>query len=144
MMKDKTIYVDYAHTPDGLDKLLYSIMMLEKKKINIVFGCGGERDIEKRTMMGNIADSYCEKIYITNDNPRSEDPLAIFQMIKNGIKASKTFFIEDRGEAIKKSIADLQKNEILIIAGKGHENFQIVSEEKYIFSDIEVVKKCLK
>ena len=144
MMKDKTIYVDYAHTPDGLDKLLYSIMMLEKKKINIVFGCGGERDIEKRTMMGNIADSYCEKIYITNDNPRSEDPLAIFQMIKNGIKASKTFFIEDRGEAIKKSIADLQKNEILIIAGKGHENFQIVSEEKYIFSDIEAVKKCLK
>ena len=144
MMNDKTIYVDYAHTPDGLDKLLYSTMMLEKKKINLVFGCGGERDLEKRAMMGKVADSYCEKIYITNDNPRSEDPLTIFQMIKNGIKSSKTFFIEDRGEAIKKSIADLQKNEILIIAGKGHENFQIVSEEKYIFSDIEVVKKCLK
>ena len=119
-------------------------MKLEKKKINIVFGCGGERDIEKRTMMGKIADSYCEKIYITTDNPRSEDPLTIFQMIKNGIERNKTFFIEDRGEAIKKSIADLQKNEILIIAGKGHEKFQIVSEEKYIFSDIEAVKKCLK
>ena len=130
------VYVDYAHTPDALKNVLISKTLL-KFKPNVVFGCGGERDVDKRLLMGSIANKYANKVYITDDNPRHEDPKKIRKTILS--KCKRAIEIPDRKNAIKKAINDLQKNEILIIAGKGHERKQIRKNQIKFFDDAQIV-----
>ena len=114
-------------------------MTIQKKKPNLVFGCGGNRDQNKRSNMGLIADKYANKVYITDDNPRKENPSKIRKSIL--LKCKKAIEIADRRKAISYSIMELKKNEILIIAGKGHERFQINNKFIKKFDDYEIAKK---
>ena len=135
------IFIDYAHTADALKKVLIS-KTINKIKPNLVFGCGGDRDKSKRIYMGAIADEYAKKVYITDDNPRNEDPKKIRQSILS--KCTRAINIGDRKIAIKTAIKDLSKNEILIIAGKGHENKQIYGNKIKIFDDKKIVKSLIE
>ena len=135
------IIIDYAHTPDALKKTLKSFKLKNKKPI-LLFGCGGERDKVKRKSMGIIANKFALRTYITDDNPRNENASdirrAILKYCPNGIE------IANRKQAIKKAIKDLELNEILIIAGKGHEKFQIIKNKKIKFDDYKIVKNIIK
>ena len=138
------IYIDYAHTPKALESVCKCLFKKKKNKLIIVFGAGGERDKGKRALMGEVADKYCEKIYITSDNPRNEDPQQIANMIVDGIKGSDKISMElDRARAIKNAINELSEGDILLIAGKGHEKKQIIGDKCSDFSDYEEVKKCI-
>ncbi len=142
---DAKVILDYAHTPDALKTCLQNINeQFEGKKISIVFGCGGNRDEMKRPMMGKIASQYCDKIYLTDDNPRDENPKKIRSAIKKMLIKSKTYEISDRSRAIKKAILDLKIGDILIIAGKGHEDFQDYGKVKKFFSDKKEILKNIK
>ena len=139
----ENVYVDYAHSPKALESVCKYLYKKKKNKLIIVFGAGGERDEGKRYQMGEIADKYCEKIYVTSDNPRNEDPRQIADMIIDGIKGTDKICIElDRSCAIKNAINELGEEDILLIAGKGHEKKQIIGDEYLDFSDFEEVKKC--
>ena len=113
------------------------------RKINLVFGCGGERDKPKRKIMGRIANKYCNKIYLTDDNPRSEDPKKIRRDIKSNISKNKLLEIPSRESAIKSAILNIKSNEVVIIAGKGHEVYQEYISKKF-FSDKNCIKKYIK
>ncbi len=136
------VYIDYAHTPEALKEVLLS-KTYNNKKPNVVFGCGGDRDKGKRKKMGKIANLYANRIYVTDDNPRFEDSSKIRQSI---LKHCKNHAIEipERKKAIKNAINDLKKNEILIIAGKGHENFQIISGISYPLDDYKLATNALR
>ena len=136
------VVVDYAHTPDALKKSLQTLAKQFNKKVDVVFGCGGDRDRGKRYKMGKIANQFASKIYLTNDNPRSENPNSIIKQIKKGCSRSK--IILDRKIAIKTAINNLNTDSILLIAGKGHENYQIINNQKKYFSDQKVSKFFLK
>lgn len=141
------IVVDYAHTPDGLENVLNTLKNITKGKVYCVFGAGGDRDKTKRPIMGKIATKYCDYLILTSDNPRTEDPLAILSDIEEGIKEqnyTKYIKIEKREEAIKYAISLLKENDGLMIAGKGHETYQIIGKKTRYFSDQEEVKKCLQ
>jgi UDP-N-acetylmuramyl-tripeptide synthetase len=140
--KKSAVVVDYAHTPDALKKSLQTLAKQFNKKVDVVFGCGGDRDKGKRYKMGDIADQFASKIYLTNDNPRSENPTSIIKQIKKGCSRSK--IILDRKMAIKSAINNLNTDSILLIAGKGHENYQIINNQKKYFSDQKVSKFFLK
>jgi UDP-N-acetylmuramyl-tripeptide synthetase len=140
--KKSAVVVDYAHTPDALKKSLQTLAKQFNKKVDVVFGCGGDRDKGKRYKMGDIADQFASKIYLTNDNPRSENPISIIKQIKKGCSRSK--IILDRKMAIKSAINNLNTDSILLIAGKGHENYQIINNQKKYFSDQKVSKFFLK
>jgi len=140
--KKSAVVVDYAHTPDALKKSLQTLTKQFNKKVDIVFGCGGDRDRGKRYKMGKIAQQFASKIYLTNDNPRSENPISIIKQIKKGCSRSKV--ILDRKIAIKSAIKNLKTDSILLIAGKGHENYQIINNQKKYFSDQKVSKFFLK
>jgi UDP-N-acetylmuramyl-tripeptide synthetase len=140
--KKSAVVVDYAHTPDALKKSLQTLAKQFNKKVDVVFGCGGNRDKGKRYKMGDIADQFASKIYLTNDNPRSENPISIIKQIKKGCSRSK--IILDRKMAIKSAINNLDTDSILLIAGKGHENYQIINNQKKYFSDQKVSKFFLK
>jgi MurE/MurF fusion protein len=130
------VILDYAHTPKALETSLKSLKeQFKNRKISIVFGCGGDRDKAKRPMMGKIANQYCNVVYVTDDNPRHENPRLIRNSIKKNIKKSKIYEISDRAKAIKKAIVDLKTGDILIIAGKGHEKVQEFNNTKKLFSD---------
>ena len=118
------VFVDYAHTPGALETVLKSIKNLNNNKISLVFGCGGERDKQKRSIMAKIAKNYCQKIYVTDDNPRNENPDKIRSEITRHLKGKIFYNIANRTEAIKKSILNAQANEIILVAGKGHEAYQ--------------------
>jgi UDP-N-acetylmuramoyl-L-alanyl-D-glutamate--2,6-diaminopimelate ligase len=136
------VIVDFAHTPDGMDKVLDS---LKDKEISVVFGAGGDRDREKRPMMGRVANRYVKKIYLTNDNPRSEDPLKIVEEIDNGIMdKSKVTILLDRKDAIEVAIDELEDGEVLLILGKGDEEYQEIGTKKLPFDDRIVAKAFLK
>jgi len=137
------IILDYAHTPQALEQALKNIKEHFKKKILIVFGCGGERDIKKRSLMGKIAKRYCRKIFVTDDNPRMENPAKIRKTI---IGNNKKLFIEipSRKKAIETAVQELEQNEILIVAGKGHEKFQDFGKYQIKFSDKNIIKKSIK
>ena len=136
-----TIIIDFAHTPDGMEKVLDS---LKDKDISVVFGAGGDRDRTKRPLMGKVANRFAKKIYLTNDNPRSEEPQKILSDIEIGIKnKDKLKIIEDRELAIKQAIKELENDEILLIPGKGDEDYQEIKGKKIHFSDKEVVEKVL-
>jgi len=140
--QDPLVIVDFAHTPDGMDKVLDS---LKDKDISVVFGAGGDRDKVKRPMMGRVANRYAKKIYLTSDNPRSEDPQTIINEIQEGItNKDKIRSIEpDRQEAIKQALSELESGEILVILGKGDEDYQEINGVKYPFDDREVIKELL-
>ena len=136
------ILLDFAHTPDALKQSLIALKKQFKNKIVIVFGCGGERDKEKRSIMGRIAKKYCHKIYVTDDNPRNENPA---QIRKNIIKGCKKIAINigSRKKAIETAINNLEPNQTLIIAGKGHEQIQDYGKKIIKFSDKKIVKKII-
>jgi UDP-N-acetylmuramyl-tripeptide synthetase len=139
----KNIYIDYAHSPKALEEVCLNLREKNPKSLAIVFGAGGDRDIGKRKIMGEIADKYCDKIFITSDNPRSENPRLIAEMIQEGIlNTSKVTLQLDRSLAIEEAINDLKDEEILLIAGKGHEKYQAIENKVVKYSDYEEVKKC--
>ena len=140
--KKSAVVVDYAHTPDALKKSLQTLAKQFNKKVDVVFGCGGDRDKGKRYKMGKIANQFASKIYLTNDNPRSENPTSIINQIKTRCLRGK--IILDRKIAIKTAINNLNTESNLLIAGKGHENYQIINNQKKYFSDQKVSKLFLK
>ncbi len=138
------VVVDYAHTSHALETVLHSLKNLVKGRILLVFGCGGDRDKEKRPMMGKVADENSDIFWLTNDNPRSEDPLSIIEDIKAGIKPGRTFYIQtNRYTAIEEALAEAKSDDLVLIAGKGHEKHQIIKDTIIPFDDKEVVKKIL-
>ena len=138
------VILDYAHTPDALNTCIKNIKeQFGLRKINLVFGCGGERDRPKRKIMGRIANRYCNKIYLTDDNPRNEDPEQIRKEIKQNISQAKLLEIPSRERAIKSAILDIKSDEIVVVAGKGHEVFQEYSFKKF-FSDKKCIERFIK
>ena len=133
----KKVIIDYAHTPDGLKKLLQTIKKIYQGKILLVFGCGGDRDKGKRKLMGNIANHYADFVCITNDNPRNENPNQIAGQICEDISCLKKIIL-DRKKAIEYAIKKTNYP-IVVIAGKGHEKYQIIKNKKFDFSDKKVV-----
>ena len=135
--------VDYAHTPDGLENILKTAKEFVKGRIITVFGCGGDRDRTKRPIMGEIAGIYSDYCIITSDNPRTEDPAQILDDVEPGTKKSGCDYtkIVDRGEAIKYAIDMAKEGDVVIVAGKGHENYQIFADKTIHFDDVEEVKK---
>ena len=142
--KNNSIFIDYAHTPDAFTNVLNCVNELKVNKIITIFGCGGNRDIYKRKIMGNIAAKLSDYVIITDDNPRYEDGNQIISDIISGIEKNNYEVIRERKEAIKAGIELLVDNDILMILGKGHENYQIISDIKYHFDDREVVKNLIK
>lgn len=136
------VVIDYAHTPDALEHVLTALKEHQHDRIWCVFGCGGDRDQGKRPMMGTIVESMADKLVITTDNPRSEDPEAIVADICDGIaNLSQVDVLLDRAEAIEYVINNATKNDIVLIAGKGHETYQEVNGKHYPFSDLDIVKQ---
>jgi len=140
---NSNIIVDFAHTPDALEQSLIALKKQFKKEIVIVFGCGGERDKKKRLIMGKVAKKYCRKIFVTDDNPRNEDPEKIRNMIMKGCKKL-AINIGSRKQAIKTAIKELGSNEILLVAGKGHEKTQDYGNKIINFSDKKVIVEIIK
>ena len=139
------VILDYAHTPAALELALLNIKnQFPLKKISLVFGCGGERDVKKRFLMGRIAEKYSDRIYLTDDNPRSESPSKIRRDIKKGIKKIKIKELPNRKEAIQEAIMMLNTGDLLLVAGKGHEKTQDYGKRKIFFSDQEVILKSIK
>ena len=142
--KSKVI-LDYAHSPAALELSLLNLKkQFPKRKISLVFGCGGERDFKKRSIMGKIANKHSDKIYLTDDNPRNENPSKIREDIKKEIKKIKIQELPDRKKAIHKAIMSLNTGELLLIAGKGHEKTQDYGKKKLFFSDKDVISKSIK
>ena len=139
--KNISIFIDYAHTPDALEKALY-LLKKNSNKLSVVFGCGGNRDKEKRSIMGKIADKLADKVYITDDNPRNESAKLIRKEIISNCK--KAIEIKSRYLAIKKAIKNCEDGENLLIAGKGHEDYQVIGKKIYKFSDKNTVLGILK
>lgn len=140
---DRYVFVDYAHTPDALENVLSVLKQFSKGNLIVVFGCGGERDSLKRPLMGEISEKYADTIIITSDNSRQEEPAKIAKDITCGIKGKNYKIILDRGEAIRYALSESKKSDTILIAGKGHENYQIFKEKKIEFDDIIVAKKCI-
>ena len=139
------VILDYAHTPDALKTCLKNLKeQFPDHRVSLVFGCGGNRDQNKRAKMGKIADLYSDKIYLTDDNPRSEQPSKIRKDIKKGIKKQKVFEFTSRARAISKAIDNLNIGEILLVAGKGHETVQEIGEKKIFFSDKKIILNAIK
>ena len=137
------IIIDYAHTPDALQHLLAGLNARGRKLL--VFGCGGDRDTGKRPLMGRVAADYADSMFVTSDNPRSEDPKRIINDILKGIPGNKKpVVIVDRSEAIKQALTSAKPADMVIIAGKGHEDYQIVGNTRRFFSDPVVVRQFLR
>ena len=139
------VILDYAHTPDALKTCLQNIKeQLPGKKIALVFGCGGNRDQNKRAKMGKIADLFSDKIYLTDDNPRLEQPSKIRKDITKGIKKQKILEFSNQAKAIAEAIKNLNTGEILLVAGKGHEKIQEIGVKKIFFSDKKIILDAIK
>ena len=139
------VILDYAHTPAALELALLNLReQFPFSKINLVFGCGGNRDLEKRSKMGMIAEKYSNKIYLTDDNPRNENPSKIRKDIKKGIKNAKVNEIPNRKMAIHHAINDLNTGDLLLVAGKGHEKTQDYGKKEFFFSDQKIIIKFIK
>ena len=135
------VFIDYAHTPDALLKTLQSIKNDYGDNISVVFGCGGERDKQKRKLMAKIANNNCKKVYITDDNPRNENPQTIRNQLLKYISKDKAFDIGNRKLAIKKAIHNASPQETILVAGKGHEEKQIYKNRTLKISDKQIIKK---
>jgi len=161
-----SVFVDYAHTDDGLENVLQALRPLTRGKLRVLFGCGGDRDRTKRPRMARVAEKLADTIYLTSDNPRTEDPSSILDEIISGLSADvelsgatrksspktrralgvrKSAIVEaDRRRAIERILADAQEGDIVLLAGKGHENYQIVGDEKRHFDDVEEAQRVLE
>jgi len=137
--QDFTVIVDYAHTPDGLENTLKTARQIAQGRLITVFGCGGDRDRAKRPLMGEIAARYSDFAVLTSDNPRTEDPLAIIEEVEAGVKhfaGRGSYVIEpDRRQAIRLAVSAARSGDVVVIAGKGHENYQIIGTRKIPFDD---------
>jgi UDP-N-acetylmuramoyl-L-alanyl-D-glutamate--2,6-diaminopimelate ligase len=133
----RAVIIDYAHTPAALENVLMTLRALTKSKLVCVFGCGGDRDRDKRPLMGKVAGIIADKVYLTSDNPRSEDPTGILLDIEVGIRdtATEYYVMPDRKEAIRKAIQDSGETDCILIAGKGDEDYQIIGDKRIPFSD---------
>lgn len=143
------VLVDYAHTPDSLDNALSTLREFATQKIITVFGCGGDRDRTKRPLMGKLAAQYSDYVIITSDNPRTEDPKAILDDIESGVKESgepvdSYEMIIDRRQAIARAMELAQSGDVVLIAGKGHETYQIMKDQTIHFDDREEAKKAIR
>lgn len=138
-----TIIIDYAHTPDGLDNILKTARGFTKNRLISVFGCGGDRDKVKRPQMGKIGSDLCDIAIITSDNPRTENPASIIEDVVAGIDKDNYEVIENRKDAIKRSIEIAKDGDVIVIAGKGHETYQILNTGKIHFDEREVVDEIL-
>ena len=141
----RKVVIDYSHTPDSLEKALLFIRDITEKKnpVCTVFGCGGNRDKQKRPVMGKIATELSDQVIVTSDNPRNENPGSIIEEIRSGITKDNYKIIEDRESAIEEAIKKSGKNSVILIAGKGHEEYQEISGVRKHFSDREIAKKYL-
>lgn len=142
-------FVDYAHTPDALEKTLETLrsVLHDDEKLVVVFGCGGDRDSLKRPLMGGIAARLADVVWITNDNPRTENPESILKAIQEGASPadrSKIRVCADRSEAIRGAIAQAKPSDVIAVCGKGHEDYQIIGTKKFPFSDQDCIRKCLQ
>lgn len=156
--RDVTVLVDYAHTPDALDRAMRTARGLARGKLICVFGCGGDRDKGKRPLMAAVAANHCDLVVVTNDNPRSEPPLSIIEQILKGFESTPIrpmrpneqspypayTVLEDREEAIRFAVARAESGDVVLIAGKGHETYQILGEHTVPFDDREVAKRALQ
>lgn len=142
---DFTVMIDYAHTPDALENIIKAVKGYAPGRVVVLFGCGGDRDKTKRPIMGEIGTTLADFAVITSDNPRTEDPSAIINDILAGVKGKKKTYtvIENRREAIGWAMKNAQKDDIIILAGKGHEDYQIIGVEKHHFDEREVVAEFL-
>lgn len=141
-----TVFVDYAHTDDALQNVLQALRPLTAGKLRVLFGCGGNRDATKRPRMARVAQRLADAVMITSDNPRKEDPMEIIRQIQRGLDASdsKATRIEpDRRKAIEAVLADAREGDVILIAGKGHENYQIINDVRHHFDDVEEATKVL-
>ena len=140
------VIVDYAHTPDALENVLKTARGFTENRIITVFGCGGDRDRTKRPVMGEIAGRYSDYCVVTSDNPRTEDPEAILADIVPGIEPTGCEYtvIEDRRRGIKKAVTQYQPGDVIIIAGKGHEDYQIIGTVKHHFDDRETALQIIE
>lgn len=137
-----SVLVDYAHTPDGLENVLKTAREFTRNRLMVVFGCGGDRDKGKRPQMGEIASRLADLVFLTSDNPRSEDPQAILAEVAAGVTGPVTMEA-DRAEAIAQAIAEAKAGDVIVIAGKGHETYQIFADQTIHFDDREVAKDAL-
>jgi len=142
-----SVLIDYAHTDDALINVLKALKPLTKKRLHVVFGCGGDRDATKRPRMAKAAEDYADVIYVTSDNPRGEDPNVIIDEICRGFSAkceTPIVIQPDRRMAIQQAIGSAEPGDIVLIAGKGHENYQIVGTTKHHFDDVEEAKRAIQ
>lgn len=142
--KTNLIIIDYAHTPDAVEKVIKNTYSFKKGKVITLIGCGGNRDSKKRSIMGDIATSYSDYVIFTSDNPRYEDPNKILDDITCKLDKTNYEICVNRRKAIKIAIQRLEKNDILLVLGKGHENYQIIKDKKIHFSDKEEVLKNIR
>jgi UDP-N-acetylmuramoyl-L-alanyl-D-glutamate--2,6-diaminopimelate ligase len=140
----KRAVIDYAHTPDALQKALQVLKAHCRGKLICVFGCGGDRDPGKRALMGAIAAAHADAVILTDDNPRSEDPQIIIDGIKSGMKNYPVIVQRDRAQAIEQALQAATAADIVLIAGKGHEDYQIIGADTRHFSDREVARAILR
>jgi UDP-N-acetylmuramoyl-L-alanyl-D-glutamate--2,6-diaminopimelate ligase len=138
------IFVDYAHTPDALLNVLKTLRELSPQRLIVVFGCGGDRDRQKRPLMGNVVDQNADFAIITSDNPRKEDPAAIISEVEKGFRSSHYEIVVDRTAAITRAIELAQPRDVILIAGKGHENYQEFADHTVPFDDIQVARRALE
>lgn len=146
------VLIDYAHTPDALENILKTLNEVratatqsDPGQIKILFGCGGDRDTSKRPLMAKVTESYADQVYVTSDNPRFEDPQQIIDQIMLGFnQPDKVVVVADRKEAIQKIIKQANSNDLIVIAGKGHEDYQEIQGVRYPFNDYEIAKKILE
>ncbi|MFH1846502.1 MAG: UDP-N-acetylmuramoyl-L-alanyl-D-glutamate--2,6-diaminopimelate ligase [Candidatus Omnitrophota bacterium] len=139
------VFIDYAHTPHALENVLLCLKYLTEKGLICVFGCGGDRDRTKRPVMGQIAARLCDRVILTSDNPRTEDPKEILAEIENGMAGKHNYIvIENRKDAIREAIKSSRKGDIVIIAGKGHEDYQVIGDKVEHFDDKEAARQVLE
>ena len=143
-LTDYTVIIDYAHTPDGLENVIRAVRGFCKGRVITLFGCGGDRDNKKRPIMGSIAENLSDYVIVTSDNPRTENPGAIMDEIMAGIEKDNHIAIESRRDAIDYSLGFAKEGDVVILAGKGHETYQIFKDGTIHFDEREVVKEFLK
>jgi UDP-N-acetylmuramoyl-L-alanyl-D-glutamate--2,6-diaminopimelate ligase len=138
------VFVDYAHTPDALLNVLKTLGELNPGRLIVVFGCGGDRDKQKRPLMGEVVDRHADFAIITSDNPRKEDPDAIITAVEKGFRSDRFEKITDRAQAIGRAVEMAQPRDIVLIAGKGHENYQEFADHTVPFEDIQVARRAIE
>jgi len=143
--RDFTVFLDYAHKPDALENVLKTVRGFAKGRIVTLFGCGGDRDKAKRPLMGEVSGRYSDFIVLTSDNPRSEEPMSIISAIEEGVKKTGTEYvvIENRYAAIEYALRNARKDDVIILAGKGHESYQEINGGKHHFDEKEIVAEIL-